>query len=115
MVEHGAQAVSTHSHHRSRCAESRCSTTRWRRVSYEFILKAIAAGHHERETIASYATIKSTALSHYLPRLLDLQFVERRIPATVPLADLKTSRKTRYYLRDPFLRFYSALLTPIYT
>lgn len=81
-------------------------------VTYESILKAIAAGHHEREAIASYAAIKSTALSHYLPRLLELQFVERRIPATVPLADLKTSRKTRYYLRDPFLRFYYRFIDP---
>ena len=81
-------------------------------VSYEAILKAIAAGHHEREEIASFAAVKSTALSHYLPRLLALQFVERRIPATVPLPDLKTSRKTRYYLRDPFLRFYYRFLDP---
>jgi hypothetical protein len=32
--------------------------------------------------------------------------IERRIPATVPLDELKTSRRSRYYLRDPFLRFY---------
>lgn len=81
-------------------------------VNYEAILKVIAAGHHEREVIARYAALKSTALSHYLPRLLDLRFVERRIPATVPLADLKTSRKTRYYLRDPFLRFYYRFIDP---
>ncbi len=81
-------------------------------VNYEAILKVIAAGHHEREAIASYAALKSTALSHYLPRLIELQFVERRIPATVPLAELKTSRKTRYYLRDPFLRFYYRFIDP---
>jgi uncharacterized protein len=81
-------------------------------VNYEAILKAIAAGHHEREAIAGFATMKSTALSHYLPRLLDLRFVERRIPATTPLAELKTSRKTRYYLRDPFLRFYYRFIDP---
>lgn len=81
-------------------------------VNYEAILKAIAAGHHEREAIASYAALKSTALSHYLPRLLELQFVERRIPATTPLGELQTSRKTRYYLRDPFLRFYYRFIDP---
>jgi AAA+ ATPase superfamily predicted ATPase len=81
-------------------------------VNYEAILKVIAAGHHDRETIASQSAQKSTALSHYLPRLLELQFIERRIPATVPLADLKTSRKTRYYLRDPFLRFYYRFIDP---
>jgi len=81
-------------------------------VNYEAILKAIAAGHHEREAVAAYSAVKSTALSHYLPRLFDLRFVERRIPATTPLTELKTSRKTRYYLRDPFLRFYYRFLDP---
>ena len=80
--------------------------------NYEAILKAIAAGHHERQAIASYAFVKSTALSHYLPRLLELRFIERRIPVTTPLADLKTSRKTRYYLRDHFLRFYYRFIDP---
>jgi uncharacterized protein len=81
-------------------------------VNYEAILKAIAAGHHEREAVAAYSAVKSAALSHYLPRLLDLRFVERRIPATTPLTELTTSRKTRYYLRDPFLRFYYRFLDP---
>ena len=81
-------------------------------VNYEAILKTIAAGHHDRESIAAHAAIKNTALSHYLPRLMDLQFVERRIPATVPLKELKTSRRSRYYLRDPFLRFYYRFIDP---
>lgn len=81
-------------------------------VTYSAILKAIADGHHEREAIASFSAIKNTSLSHYLPRLLDLQFIERRIPGTVPLKKLKTSRRTRYYLRDPFLRFYYRFIDP---
>jgi len=81
-------------------------------VNYEAILKTIAAGHHDRESIAAYSAINNTALSHYLPRLIDLQFVERRIPATVPLKELKTSRRSRYYLRDPFLRFYYRFIDP---
>lgn len=75
-------------------------------TNYEAILKAIAAGHHTREDIAANAAIKTTALSHYLPRLEALHMIERRIPATVPLDELKTSRRSRYFLRDPFLRFY---------
>lgn len=81
-------------------------------VNYESILKAIASGHHERSAIASFAAVTSTALSHYLPRLLELQFIERRVPATVPLSELKTSRQARYYLHDPFLRFYYRFVDP---
>ncbi|MCL4870542.1 MAG: ATP-binding protein [Anaerolineae bacterium] len=80
--------------------------------NYEAILKAIAQGHHIREDIASYAAITSTNLSHYLPRLLELQLVERRIPATVPLNQIKTSKLARYHLRDSFLRFYYRFIDP---
>lgn len=75
-------------------------------TNYEAILKAIADGNHARDAIARHASLESTALSHYLPRLEALHLVERRVPATVPLDKLKTSRRSRYFLHDPFLRFY---------
>ncbi|GIK54584.1 MAG: ATP-binding protein [Chloroflexi bacterium] len=81
-------------------------------TNYESILKAIAAGYHTREDIAANAAIQSTALSHYLPPLEALHMIERRIPATVPLEQLKTSRRSRYFLRDPFLRFYYRFIDP---
>lgn len=74
--------------------------------NYEAILKAIAAGHHGRDEIAAAAMLNSTALSHYLPKLEALHLVERRIPATVPPDKMKTSKRSRYYLADPFLRFH---------
>ena len=73
---------------------------------YEAILRAIADGKHGREEIAKAAAVKSPSLSHYFERLLALRLLERRIPATVPLNKLKNSKQTRYFLRDPFLRFY---------
>lgn len=75
-------------------------------VNYEAILKAIADGRHTRDDIASFTAIPSPSLSHYLPRLLELDLIERRVPATIPLEQIKTSRHSRYYLGDPFLRFY---------
>ncbi len=56
--------------------------------------------------------IARPALSHYLPRLLELRLVERRVPATTPLAQLKTSKQSRYHLNDPFLRFYYRFVDP---
>jgi AAA+ ATPase superfamily predicted ATPase len=81
-------------------------------VNYEAILKAIADGRHTRDEIAAFTAIPSPSLSHYLPRLLELKLIERRVPATVPLEGLKTSRHSRYYLGDPFLRFYYRFVDP---
>lgn len=81
-------------------------------ISYGAIIKAIADGYHSRGDIASHAAIPSTNLSHYLPRLIELHLIERRIPATTPLAKLKTTTTARYYLSDHFLRFYYRFVDP---
>jgi AAA+ ATPase superfamily predicted ATPase len=81
-------------------------------VNYEAILKAIADGRHTRQAISSFAALPASSLSHYLPRLLELGLLERRIPATTPLAQLKTSKQARYHLNDPFLRFYYRFVDP---
>ena len=80
--------------------------------NYEAILRAIANGRHVREQIAEATAIPSESLSHYLPRLLDLQLLERRIPATVPLPKRQTSKESRYFIRDSFLRFYYRFVDP---
>jgi AAA+ ATPase superfamily predicted ATPase len=81
-------------------------------ANYETILKAIAAGNHAREDIAASTAIPSPSLSHYLPRLMELDLIERRIPATVPLPQRRSSKLSRYYLADHYLRFYYRLLDP---
>ncbi len=80
--------------------------------TYETVLRAIAAGKHTRDDIADTAVISSTSLSHYLTRLIDLGLIERRIPATVPIAKRQTSRQSRYFLRDSYLRFYYRFVDP---
>lgn len=81
-------------------------------ANFEAILKALADGRHGRDEIANHTGIPSTSLSHYLPRLIELGLVERRLPATVPLPQLKTSKQSRYFLSDPFLRFYYRFVDP---
>ena len=80
--------------------------------TYDSILRAIAAGKHTRDDIAESAVVPSTSLSHYLPRLIDLGLIERRIPATVPIAKRQTTRLSRYFLRDSYLRFYYRFVDP---
>lgn len=86
--------------------------TRRETEGYEAVLRAIAAGHHVRDHIAKALDLPSTALSHYLPRLCELGLVQRRIPATVPLARQRSSRESRYVLQDPYLRFHYRFVDP---
>jgi AAA+ ATPase superfamily predicted ATPase len=81
-------------------------------TNFEAILKALAAGRHTRDEIAAATGITPSSMSHYLPRLLELRLVERRIPATVPLARRSVSKLSRYYLADPYLRFYYRFIDP---
>jgi AAA+ ATPase superfamily predicted ATPase len=78
--------------------------------NYLAVLLAIAAGNHTQSDI-----IKATGLENitaYLHRLQELHFVRREIPATVPEAKRATSRKGRYDLADPYLRFYYRFIHP---
>jgi uncharacterized protein len=76
------------------------------------ILKAIGAGAHTLDAIRQTALIDKAHLSAYLQRLQDLKMVERRLPATVPQGEQRTSRKGRYHLRDAYFRFYFRFLAP---
>lgn len=76
--------------------------------SYESILSAIASGAHGWRDIAKMAGIKETNLSHYLNVLQELELVEKRLP----ILSKPSSRKGRYYICDPFLRFYYRFIVP---
>lgn len=80
--------------------------------NYEGILKAIAKGKHTLSEIALEANLATTHAPTYLKRLIELRLIERRIPATVPSKQRKTSKRSRYHLRDPFLRFYYRFIEP---
>jgi hypothetical protein len=80
--------------------------------TYLAILKAIGMGNHTLDAISNYALISKTHLSFYLARLQELRLIERRIPATVPPAKRRTSRRGRYHFSDPYFQFYFRFLDP---
>ncbi len=77
---------------------------------YPAIIRAIADNRHTPEEIAATGAIGASNVHKYLQRLVELQLVERRLPATLPPQQRTT--QGRYYLRDPFLRFYYRFLEP---
>lgn len=74
------------------------------------IIEAIAAGYHTLSDIATMAGIPRTNIVKYLGVLQELGYVERQVPATARRPE--RSRKGRYVILDPYLRFYFRFLAP---
>lgn len=79
---------------------------------YEAILKAIATGARTPSEMAKVTGITSPNLSPYLKRLIELGFIERRIPATIPFDQRKSTTRSRYHVSDAYLRFYFRFMEP---
>lgn len=79
--------------------------------TYESVLRAIAQGQVTPGTIADQAGLKgANRVVPYLEKLIDLDLVERRVlPTELSVARPRTSQ---YVLRDPYLRFYFAIIDP---
>lgn len=71
--------------------------------NYVAIIRAIAFGNHGQSEICQYTGLSKGLVSKYLSVLRDTSFVERRIPVTENTDD---SRRGRYFITDPYLRFY---------
>lgn len=83
--------------------------------TYEAVLRAIAGGRRTPQEIGAALDLPSSYLSPYLKQLEALRLVERRISATVPVEQRRTSRNSRnsrYHLADPYLRFYFRFIAP---
>ena len=80
--------------------------------TYESVLQAIANGARTPAEMAAVTGVSSPNLSPYLKRLVELGFVERRIPVTIPRAKRKSTTRARYHLADPYLRFYFRFIEP---
>lgn len=78
---------------------------------YELILRAIANGAHTPAEMVPPGQ-SANNLPPYLKRLQELKLIERRIPATIPLAQRETTTRSRYHLSDPYLRFYYRFVEP---
>lgn len=79
---------------------------------YEAVLRAMAGGQHTPGVIGGTMGVASPNLSPYLKRLTDLGLIERRVPASLPLDQRRTTTRSRYYLRDSYLRFYFRFVEP---
>ncbi len=80
--------------------------------SYLAVLGAIATGSHALSEISDRSLISRTSLMFYLSRLQQLQLVERRLPVTLTESQRKRSKRGRYYLVDPYFRFYFRFVAP---
>lgn len=79
--------------------------------TYETILRAMANGYQTPSEIASQAGLSgANRVTPYLDRLIELGFVERRVPP--PEQSLPRSRNSQYVIADPYLRFFFALVDP---
>jgi AAA+ ATPase superfamily predicted ATPase len=76
--------------------------------TYESVLWAIASGFHVWTEIAKMAGISESSLGHYVKALQALNLIERRDPVLAPAQ----GRRGRYYVRDPFMRFYYRFIVP---
>jgi AAA+ ATPase superfamily predicted ATPase len=81
-------------------------------TDYQAVLSAVAQGNAELKDIAAATLISKDRIASVLARLIDLRLVEKRIRASVPVAEHEKARYARYYLADPFLRFYYRLVEP---
>jgi len=80
--------------------------------TYDAILRAIATGNHTPAEIAKVSGLAASNFSPYLARLRELGLIERRIPATIPSDERRTTTRSRYHLRDSYLRFYFRFIEP---
>lgn len=77
---------------------------------YAAIIGQVARGEHSPKAIAQDLDLEPATVSNYLNTLVSLGLLKREVPATV--RDAERSRKSRYEITDPFLRFYYRFLAP---
>jgi uncharacterized protein len=79
--------------------------------TYFSICKAVAMGRTTPNEIAQGAGLSDRGVaSRYLQTLRDLHVLERRVPTTE--RNPERTRRGRYYLQDPYLRFWFRFVLP---
>ena len=79
-------------------------------VNYFSIIKTIADGNHKLGKIAGILGQETSSLTPYLSTLLDLGFIEKRMPITEK--NPEKSRKGLYFIADNFIRFWFRYVYP---
>lgn len=78
-------------------------------ASYATLVEAMAAGHTTPTALSKFAEVPVPRVMYFLKTLLELGYVERKLP----LVPGRASRKaTRYVLGDPLLRFWFRFVAP---
>jgi len=70
--------------------------------NYVGIMRAITSGSRTQNAISDRTGLPKGHVSKYLSVLRDTGFVERQVPVT----ESEKSRRGRYFVTDPYLRFY---------
>lgn len=78
--------------------------------SYFSLIKAIAFGNRKLSEISSALGIKQTSLTKYLKVLMDLDLVEREVPAIEPVPE--KSKSGLYRLTDNYIAFWFRFIYP---
>ena len=78
-------------------------------VKTSTIMSYIGSGANRLSEIASRCNEPATNLSRPLKKLIDLGFIEREVPFGV---DEKSSKKSLYKIKDPFMDFYYQFVVP---
>lgn len=77
--------------------------------TYSSILYSIAKGNKKVGDIASFLDVKSTYLSRYLQKLIDMMIIEKIVPID---EDKKNSKMGRYTICDNALKFWFLYIYP---
>ncbi len=81
--------------------------------NYQAVLSAIAEGARRPADIAVAAGLPSrVSADPYLAQLVEMDYLRRELPVTVPPKQQATSRLSRYVLADNYLRFYFRFVRP---
>ena len=78
--------------------------------SYFSIIKTIASGKEKPSEIASALEVKSTNLPKYLSVLIDLDILEREVPATESKPE--KSKMGLYRIKDNYIKFWFTFIYP---
>jgi AAA+ ATPase superfamily predicted ATPase len=78
--------------------------------SYFSLIKTIASGNQKLSKISGVLELKQTGLTKYLKTLIDLDILEREVPATVE--NPEKSKKGLYKIKDNFMLFWFKFIFP---
>ncbi|MDR3294412.1 MAG: ATP-binding protein [Clostridiales Family XIII bacterium] len=79
-------------------------------LTYFSIIETIAKSNHKLSKIASVLETPATSISPYLSTLIELGFIEKRVPITEE--NIGKSKKGLFYIADNFMRFWFKYVYP---